>query len=202
MSQAPSEPTAAEKPGTRKGKKNLQRRSDNKLDVAKAFELKMRGLSYVAIAKLQGVSKDAVFIALKRFAALFEDHQVAGWFRENEGLVLDNAKLTLLQHMLDPERLGKSMPNHLAYAYAQLNNAARLARGESTQNVQNLTKLIIAAHAEPVTAKQAVGQHEKTSVVIDVSPVESVSVPAVVPATSQGDSPEHGEDSGAGGPGG
>jgi hypothetical protein len=65
------------------------------------------------------------------------------------GEFLDSGMLTVLQTMLQGEKLNKSMSNHLAYVFRQLFDASRLVRGQSTQNVsQQLTKLVQSAHLD------------------------------------------------------
>ncbi|MFI5364362.1 MAG: hypothetical protein ACHQ4J_01950 [Candidatus Binatia bacterium] len=137
--------------GRTPGQRQLKRRSDHKLDVGRALELRLeRGLSYEAIGQLcGGVTKQAVALALKPFRQLLDHPDSVRAYATHEPRLLDAARMTLLANMLDPARLQKAPPNHLAYTFSQLFQAGRLLRGQSTSNIGLRSTVILSAHAVP-----------------------------------------------------
>ena len=130
-----------------------KRRADAKIDLGQAVLMLLRGISQSEVASHFGVSKQAMSTAIKPLRRLLKHPEVASAYRAAEADLLDAAKVRVLSHMLDSERLATAAPNHLAFVFAQLNTAGRLARGESTANVQTLSRVIIEAHSAPAASK-------------------------------------------------
>lgn len=140
--------------GRLKGQKQVQRRVDHKLDVARALELRLeRGLSYAEIGTLcGGVTKQAVALALKPFRQLLDHPAAVQAYAAHEPRLLDAARMTLLANILDPARLAKAAPNSLAFTFDRLFQAGRLLRGQSTSNIGLRSSVILSAHAVPTVA--------------------------------------------------
>ena len=117
-----------------------------RIDVARAFKLRMAGLSYEDVGKaLGGFTKSSVFQALASFRALIENPGEIATFKEHEGQVLDGVRAKLIR--LISERLSeeKNSAYQLTGMYGLLFDKTRLIEGKSTANVANLTAIIEAA---------------------------------------------------------
>lgn len=122
------------------------------IDVAKAIELRFKGLSFSEIGKLQGgVSPQAVQQRIARFSKFLEDPQAVTAYRDNEAQLLDGVRMELITSLVDDVR-AKGKHKLSGYQkvgmYGILFDKMRLLRNESTANVSNLTAIIQAALGE------------------------------------------------------
>lgn len=107
-----------------------------KIDVAKALTLRLqRKLTFEEIASKFGVSRQAVQQALDKFNKFIESPENTAAYQDNKAQLLDTAQFKILNELLDSEKLEKASINNLAYAYSQLDQSARLERGQSTANI-------------------------------------------------------------------
>ena len=70
-----------------------------KWDVARAFKLKLQGLSYQEIADRVGRSKSTVVEALKDFKALLDNPESVRAFRQNEADLLDAVRKLIISSL-------------------------------------------------------------------------------------------------------
>jgi predicted DNA-binding protein YlxM (UPF0122 family) len=116
------------------GKKTVGRPA--KIDIGEALRLRLENrLSYGQIAKLMGVTKQAVEARLSKVLRLLQNHEVIDEFENARGNILSSAELELLYHLLDPEKLRKAGLGDVSKAFAQVANQRRLTLGQSTQNI-------------------------------------------------------------------
>ena len=102
----------------------------NRVDVSQALDLKYNHfLSYDAVAKIQGVTKQAVHNRIKHLLPT-PDTQ---YYQDHRADILSNIQLQLLSE-LDANRLKKAPAGSLVLAACQLYDKERLERGQSTAN--------------------------------------------------------------------
>ncbi len=133
-----------------KGKKELGRQI--KIDISKALDLRSRGLSYEAIGKRLGANRNSVAAAIGKIGDLLDNtNNKLTAFRENEADILDAVRSKLIDALYlkleDPEQAKKIDIQRIVWAFGVLFDKARLFRGQSTANLQQLTAIITAAHA-------------------------------------------------------
>ena len=121
--------------------------SDRSLDVAKALQLRVKGLAYSEIGKLlcpeQPFSKQAVHDRLSRFERFLTDPEGVRAAIEARTGLLNAAEFELLHSCLDPEKLAKASLNNVAYALTQVSTLRRLEEGKSTENIGVLSKIVV-----------------------------------------------------------
>ena len=134
-------------------------RSDAKFPLEEAFRLRyVNRLSFGEIAQRYGVTRHAIRLRLKRFAALLKDPEAVAAYKVHEPDILDATRMHLVRHMLSPAKLAAANVNNLAYSFRQLFDASRLLRGESTSNVGLHVSLI----------SDAVKERAKSTIAVDV----------------------------------
>ena len=115
------------------------KRPSRPLDVGRALTLRLKhSLSYGKIAKELGVSKTAVWKALKEYEDLIQNPESIQAYRDNRALILDAVEMRLIGDLVDDEKRKKASLNNTAYAAQVVNNMGRLERGQSTQNIHSL----------------------------------------------------------------
>ena len=110
-------------------------RCNTKIDVAKALELRLKGLSYIDIAKHFNCTKQAVNDRLARFVNLLDDPESIKVFKDNQDTLLTAAQSKFLSRALDPDALKKSSTLQLITSYGVLFDKQRIINNLSTQNV-------------------------------------------------------------------
>ena len=127
---------------------NLPNKGHRSLDVAKAFKLKMSGLTYEEVGNaLGGYSKSSVFEALQNFRHLLDNPESVKVFREHEAELLDSVRSRLLRLIAERLPNKKNSAYQLAGMYGLIYDKTRLERGQSTENIANLTAIIQAVHS-------------------------------------------------------
>ena len=109
----------------------------NRVDVGKAFELRMKGMAYTDIAKVLGVSKQAVHSRLQRFTKTLENPECVKVYDENVDTLLSSAQLSVLDKALDRSKLKAAGTLQLVTSFGILFDKQRLVRGQSTQIISN-----------------------------------------------------------------
>lgn len=113
-----------------------------KLDIGQALKLKAQGLSQAQIAKLAGVSPQAVSTALKHFVAIPQVAAVRAEAVQHLPELLDQKMLEMIAS-IDEERLQKADLRSLATSYGILYDKKRLHEGQSTSNVAILASAVM-----------------------------------------------------------
>ena len=113
-----------------------------KIDVSKALKMYMAGVPQVDIAKVFGVSRQAVSNALKPFKIKHPEAIQA--YEQNKAELLSEKELMALE-ALDEEKLKKASGRDLAIIYGTLFDKNRLERGKSSQNLSIFSRAIAAA---------------------------------------------------------
>ena len=139
-------------------------RNNGKLNLAELLRLRyQRGFSLQEIADKIGGTKQAVYLALQRISAYLPSTSQVDAYRENRAAFLDAVETKLVAHMLDDEKLSKASINNLAFASRQITDMRRLETGQSTANINSITRLIEQSHADLVSdAKRRSKKAENT----------------------------------------
>jgi hypothetical protein len=111
--------------------KKLPRGHSRKIDVHKAFDLRLRGLTYEEIAKQFGCCKQSVQEALAPFQV--PDGGTVDLFKDRRADILAATQVRLLQGLTD-EKIKQAKLGELSIAFGTLFDKERLERGQSTQN--------------------------------------------------------------------
>src|SRR3990167_5977788 len=120
-----------------------------RIDVARALKLRLQGLSYAEIGKtLGGFAAPSVFEALVKFSKLIDQPELITAYREHEAELLDSVRLRIISSLPnDLDRKGKRALSGYQKVgmYGILFDKMRLLRGESTNNINSLSALIVGA---------------------------------------------------------
>jgi AraC-like DNA-binding protein len=106
-------------------------RGTNKVDIQKAVELRLKGLTLEEIARQFGCSKQSVHKALKPYQDINPEALHA--FKVGRADLLAGFQLRLIQSVTD-EDLKKMSPRDKFLAFGILFDKERLERGQSTVN--------------------------------------------------------------------
>lgn len=114
---------------------NLQR-ADKKIDVSKAIELHIvTGLSYAAIGRIFGVSKQAVRTAIVKFKKILKPQtEIDTYVKHKEG-ILNSTEMEMILDINCPEKRQKSTVGNAAYALMQVNKVKQLHTNQPTEIV-------------------------------------------------------------------
>ncbi len=128
-------------------------------DVLKAYRLRvLNKLSYQEIPEQLGAPKSSVYRALSELVALTHDPERVEQFEEIRPALLSVVEERLIASLVDEEAIQKASLNNRAYAFSQVAMQGRLSRGQSTENIGILAKIIMDAENElgkPVKVKQS-----------------------------------------------
>ncbi len=103
-----------------------------KIDVQKALQLRLKGVSYEDIGKQFGVSRAAVYQRLK--PVIPENNVDLETFKQNRADLLA-AKQKIILESMTQEQIDKIPPGSRPTAFGILYDKERLERGQSTENV-------------------------------------------------------------------
>jgi hypothetical protein len=132
MAQKRREEMSKQKALTKSAERPRKGGSPEKIDIALALDLRMKGLSYQVIADHFDCSKSAVIQRLKPYASDLEvDTDV---YLKNRANILANRQAAVLAG-LSGEKIEKASARDLAIVFGTLYDKERLERGQSTQNV-------------------------------------------------------------------
>ena len=114
------------------------------VDIKRAVQLRLKGMTYPDIAKIMGVTKQAVHKALLPLANILAKTEQLPAYQANKADIIDNLQAEMARCLVDPEKIKKATLGNVAYAMRQLNDIGRLERDLSTSNVAyaDLTKTI------------------------------------------------------------
>lgn len=113
---------------------NTLQLSSGKIDVAKAIELKLvKNLSNADIAKHFGVTPQAVQQRISKFEKILKNPEELKAYRKYKVDILESAEMALIRDLLDGKKRKAASLNNVAYALQNVNNIARLEKGEATE---------------------------------------------------------------------
>ena len=114
------------------------------VDIKRAVQLRLKGMTYPDIAKIMGVTKQAVHKALLPLANILTKTESLPAYQANKADIIDNLQAEMARQLVDPAKIQKATLGNVAYAMRQLNDIGRLERDLSTSNVAyaDLTKTI------------------------------------------------------------
>lgn len=121
-------------------------KGERKVDVAKALEYRLRGMSYSEIGKMMNVTDGAVHAALKRFTAILDDPELLTAGRAHVGDLIEAGMLKALRSSVDDKKLKKASSRDAAIVFGTLFDKMRLLKGQSTENTKVLGSMIIEMH--------------------------------------------------------
>lgn len=127
------------KEGITKCDKNMPENIQPKIDLSKALKLYLSGVSQADIAKLFGVSRQAISQALKPFKV--RHPEVAQAYKENKSNLINEKEMTALQ-AIDEDKLKKASGRDLAIIFGTLYDKNRLEQGKSTDNVMIFSRIV------------------------------------------------------------
>lgn len=110
----------------------------NKLDNSTLLEMRLQGMSFEAIGNQYGLSKVAIFKRFEKIKHLADclDHKTDA-FEVIKPQIFTSVERTLLNELVNPDKIQKASLNNVAYAFSQINNANRLARGQANHIVDH-----------------------------------------------------------------
>lgn len=152
-----------------KGKKELVR--PVKFDILQALDLRSRGLSYEKIGKILGINRNSIAAGVGKIGELLDNrNNKLTAYREHEADIIDAVRARMIDALYlkleDPEEAKKIDIQRLIWGFGVLFDKARLFRGQSTANLQQLTTIITNAHAK-ATEKQKTDKIRPHSLVPD-----------------------------------
>jgi len=110
---------------------------NRRIDVAKAIELRLvKGLSLSEIGQYFNVSKQAVKQATDKFLSILKSPEILDTYRKHKIDMLESVEFELLRHLLDRKKQKDASLNNVAYALQNVNNIARLEKGQATTIVE------------------------------------------------------------------
>ncbi|GFO60963.1 hypothetical protein GMST_32880 [Geomonas silvestris] len=110
-----------------------------KVDLALALDLRLKGLSYQVIADHFDCSKSAVIQRLKPYVSELEV-DTETYIKNRAGIIANRQAAVLAE--LTSEKLQKAGAKDLAIVFGTLYDKERLERGQSTANVGVMAKMI------------------------------------------------------------
>jgi len=147
-----------------------------KVDKDKAIKQKVeQGLSYGEIGKLQGVTKQAIYNAIKNLIPSEEEIRDIQLYKNVEADIFAGLRSRIIAQ-IDEATLKRMLEKHAGAAVMLLNSAfnnERLLRGESTSNVAEFHKAIqVLKRIDDEPDSDTPGQDDQQSPgdVIDVDP--------------------------------
>ena len=106
-----------------------------RIDTSTALKQYINGYSQADIARMQGVTRQAVDQALRPFKAILSNPQSIQAFDNERDKLLSAGQAKLLVAALDGRAIKKSSTLQLASSFGILFDKQRLVRGESTDNI-------------------------------------------------------------------
>ena len=127
------------------GTQILHSRNERRIDLEKAIEMRLKGVSLEDIGKLFGVTKQAVHHKLKPYVDT-DDINVEIWKKRKADILA--GKQAAVLSLLTQDDIKKASPKDKVVMFGILNDKERLERGQSTSNVSVLFR--VAEEAEKI----------------------------------------------------
>jgi hypothetical protein len=115
------------------------RKPRSKIDIKKAIELRLKGVTLEDIGAFFGVTKQAIFKALQPYID-GDDIDLELW-KSKRADILAGKQATVLQK-LTPEDIEKASPRDKTIMFGVLYDKERLERGQSTSNTSLLFQVV------------------------------------------------------------
>ena len=114
----------------------------NKIDTSAMIKAYfVNGLSESDIARMQGISRQAVNQALKPYKSLIADPVKLRAYKDNRSLIFDGLESELVSLCLVKDKHKKATLGNVAYALDKVYNINRLEKNQSTQNI-NINSMV------------------------------------------------------------
>lgn len=114
-----------------------------KVDKVKAYRLRViNRLSFEEIGQLMGVSRQAIAKALASLNHLIPDPEQTKAYQEVRPDILSSVEEQLVTSLMDRDKIAKANLNNVAYALTQVSSLRRLETGQSTANINTISRLI------------------------------------------------------------
>lgn len=111
------------------------------VDPAKVAELLAKGCSHGQVAKICGVSRQAISSLVKNHAL---DPEAVAHFRKHKGAIMDAMQARLIGSITDSD-VARMPPRDRILAFGILYDKTRLEKGESTSNISLFSRAVIEA---------------------------------------------------------
>lgn len=108
------------------------------LDYRAAVKLALQGLTDAQIGRALNTNRKTIHGALRDFRKILKDPSQIHAFNDNYVNVLNTVLMDMVPQLTDPEKLKAASLNNVAYAFDKVNNAVRLATGQSTSNFSHV----------------------------------------------------------------
>lgn len=108
----------------------------------KIINLHSKGANCVEIAKVCDCSRSTVFNTLKKFKQTFKNLDYVEDYQKVKADLFNSAEMTILNSMVEDEKIKKATLNQSAYALQVLHNAGRLERGQATTITASYSKVV------------------------------------------------------------
>ena len=113
-----------------------------KINVPKAIEQKLKGMSYQEIAESQHTCKSAVFAAISPILKQFSDPDVVKQYRADTAAILDGLAANTVASITN-EDFSKASLQQKVVSVGILIDKSRLIQGQSTSNSSIMLKAIM-----------------------------------------------------------
>jgi hypothetical protein len=136
----------------------------SRVDVAKALKLRLQGLTFTAIGKVLGVTKQSVSRALTNFEPFLngvEPGQLTA-YAEERGNFLSAIEVRLMRSLTDEGAIKKASLRDRTVSMGIVFDKRRLEAGQSTNNVSVLSKLILQAEEKLGVPAKATKETDST----------------------------------------
>ena len=110
----------------------------------KILNLHAKGLNNTQIAKQVDCNRVTVTRTLKRFKETFKNLDDVEAYQQHKADLFSAAEMTILNSMVQDDKIEKATLNQSAYALQVLHNAGRLERGQATQIQATYSQVISA----------------------------------------------------------
>ena len=122
-------------------------KANQKLDIMDAIQLRVvNKLSLAKVSTITGIPKSTIDKKYKDVIELFDADKIND-YEIKKPEVLSGMERVLIREMMDKNKLKNASLNNVAYTFAQVSNANKLARGQATQildagkNIQDIEEL-------------------------------------------------------------
>jgi hypothetical protein len=120
--------------------------SERIFDLKKALELRLKGLTYeqigVALNADRPYCAQAVHYQLQQFERFTGASEALPAYESNRVGLLNAVEWKLMASCMDEDKLAKASLNNVAYALTQVSTLRRLESGQSTSNVNVLSRIV------------------------------------------------------------
>lgn len=124
--------------------------ANRKVDVAHAIDLALRGVGTTDIARMMGVSRQAILKVIQHVKRLLLTPEQAKTFDDVHNRLIKGAMLEFIRAATDPGKLKKMPSRDAVWGYGVLFDKSRLLEGKSTVNLSSILRVQQAALAKTI----------------------------------------------------